>query len=348
MWSVWPRPVLGARLDADVGTTHGVASDHDVRTAVDVDPVGAVAPLAVLPVGRIALADDTVDDVASDQAVPRTVGRRVAVRRWQRLLVADRVDADVVDVVDPVAGDPPPVDVAVDDHGLAGAEVQVVDLVADDPQPADRPRRVAAVDRDAVGVDVEAAERLVEVAQQVHVVVGEGDRVVVPRDVDADRDLVERRRAVAADVEAADRHVGAVLDLDDAVVPVERGQPASVEHGAAADDPQVVSVLEHDPLARVGAGQQPDGATADEPVDGGLRGAQRVVAGAGRVVVPVRRDEQDARMGAGRGGGAGGHARRGEGQRHEQHAGDPRGRLHHSASRSCATAAATASRAGAR
>ena len=63
--------------------------------------------------------------------------------------------------------------------------------------------------------------------------------------------------------------MGAVLDLDHAAVAGKRGQPAGVEDGAAAEDAQVVAVLQHDPLPCVGTGQQAHRASGStEPVDG--------------------------------------------------------------------------------
>ena len=177
---------------------------------------------------------DPGDDVVGDQAVAGPVGGRVAVRAGQRRLEADRVDADVVVVVDAVAGDGPAVDVAVDDDALAGAEVQVVDLVVPDRQARDRRVRVVAVRRDAVGVDVEAAQRAVVVAQVVHVVADDRDRRVVPVDVDAGRHVVELVGAVAGHARArapSPRVLSAISTR--AVSPVGGVRPAPLRIGCS-------------------------------------------------------------------------------------------------------------------
>jgi hypothetical protein len=67
----------------------------------------------------------------------------------QRGLEPDGIDADVVVVVDPVVGDPPLGDVAVDDDRLARPECQVVDLVVSDDEVPDRVAGPVAVRRDA-------------------------------------------------------------------------------------------------------------------------------------------------------------------------------------------------------
>src|SRR3954447_18247831 len=255
-----PR-VLGRYLDADVVAADAVARDPDVRAAVDVDAVSAVAPPAVLPVRRIAAGADPVHVIAGDRAVARPVAPGVAVGPGQRPLEADGVDADVVVVVDAVADDRPVTDVAVDDHGFTRTEVQLVDDVRADRELVDRRVRVIAVHGDPVRVDVEAAQRGVVVAEVVHVVAEDPDQGVVPVDVDARRHDAEACRPVTGDPEPAHGDVAAVRDLDERGDSLGRAQAGTGEHrmlGAVRPQYDVADADQVDPLVVDAAAESDD------------------------------------------------------------------------------------------
>ena len=195
--------VFGRDLDPDVTAGDMVVADDDVGAAVDVDAVRAVAPPVPLPVGGIPLRAHASDGVVGDQPVTGAIGVGIAIRPGQRGLESDRVDADVVHVVDVVADDGPVGDVAVHHDGLAGTQPQPVDRVRADGQIRDRSVRIVAVHGDAMGVDVEAAQRRVVVAQVVHVIADDADALVVTVYVDPGRHHAAVRGAVAGDVQSA-------------------------------------------------------------------------------------------------------------------------------------------------
>lgn len=123
----------------------------------------------------IAERGDVVDGVAADLAVARLVKGRVG----RDALEADGADADVVVVVDEVAGDGEVFDIAVDRQGLAPAGLHMVDLVAADDEGVDGGGRPGAADRDAEGIRA----ALVRVGRRprddvVHMVVDELDMLL--------------------------------------------------------------------------------------------------------------------------------------------------------------------------
>ncbi len=162
--------------------------------------------------------------------------------------------------------------------------------------------RVVPVDGDAVGVDVKAAEGGVGVAQVVHVVAVDGDRPVVPVDVDPDGRHVELGGAVRGQVEAANDHGGAVRDLHEGAGVGRRCQAGPAEDGVLGGvrrDRDAVDSNELHALV-VGAGAELDPAAAGEPVDGGLHGGQRRSDRAGRGVRSAGGDDEHGGGGVGR------------------------------------------------
>jgi hypothetical protein len=291
---------LRRRLDADVRRVDPVRGDDDVGAAVDVDAVGAVAPAVVLPVGRIALADDAGHVVARDHAVPGPVDVGEAVRPGDGVLEADRVDADVVVVVDDVAGDRPAVDVAVEHQRLARPEHEMIELVVVDPHVGDRGRRVGAVDGDPVGVHLHAAERAVVVAEMVDVVAAEPDGVAGAGHEYADRHRGECLCAIAGDRQAGDADIGTVADLHHSALTVRRFQAGAVEHRPGpgrGPHRDVRATGQHDaPAAVSSVVQHHRAAGTAQLVDRGLGCLHRMGGGAGRPVGAGGGDEESCRM----------------------------------------------------
>src|SRR4051812_27368450 len=107
----------------------GVSLDDDIRPAVDVDAVGRIG----ISVVWIAKRGDVVDGVTGYRAVTRTIIG--GLRRGP--LVADRIDSDIVVVMDQVAGHGEALDVAVQCQGLTAAGLIVIHLVAADGEIVD-------------------------------------------------------------------------------------------------------------------------------------------------------------------------------------------------------------------
>ena len=121
-----------------------VALHRQARAAIDVDAVGA----AIGAVRRVLVRIDVVHRVARDQPVARLIVS--GIRRFA--LKPDRVDADIVVIVDDVVRDAKAVDVAVHHQRFAGTEFQRVDFIAVDDDVRQALRRARAVHRDAVRI----------------------------------------------------------------------------------------------------------------------------------------------------------------------------------------------------
>ena len=99
--------MLGCHFDSDITSIDSIVDDVDIFPAVDVYPAGSIrVPVSRVPVGR-----DVVDDIAGDDSVPNVIrsARRDA-------LVPDQIDSDVIISADPVLFDGEASDVPVQDN----------------------------------------------------------------------------------------------------------------------------------------------------------------------------------------------------------------------------------------
>src|ERR1035438_3338519 len=100
--------ILACQFEIEVGVMYDIPFNDDPGAAIHVNAVGRVR----LPVGGIIVGRNVVNDVAAHLAVARLVVGRVR----RRVLEPDRVEANVVVVVNKVVGDAPTVYVAIESN----------------------------------------------------------------------------------------------------------------------------------------------------------------------------------------------------------------------------------------
>src|SRR5712692_832668 len=97
--------VFARHLDTDIHVAHQIPLDGDLSSTVHVNAVGRILP----PIGGIIEGGNVVNDVAAYLAVARLIVSRIG--RYS--LESDRVDPNVVVVVDEIVDDAPILHVAI-------------------------------------------------------------------------------------------------------------------------------------------------------------------------------------------------------------------------------------------
>ena len=203
-------------FDAEVAPGDEVSGDGDVCAAIDVDSGSGLIAASGGEISAIAGVEggvDIVNFIATANSIAGAV-ERVGKRGFTVLgivFVADKIDADIIAMVDVVLGYEKVGDVSIDRDGFALPGAEFIDLVVFYNESVER-GGLCAVAGDAKSVSVFGGVVLVDV---VDFAVGDFDAAAGAFDLDADGDFGGTGGHVVFDLEVADGDVVAVQNFDE-------------------------------------------------------------------------------------------------------------------------------------
>src|SRR5208283_1372458 len=192
--------IFAGRLDGVVGLKNNVILEGDIRTAVTIEPIGVVGAALT----GILYSADVIDCVPTDFPMHSLV-----MSDGTDALISNRVNADVVIVVNQVIRDSKIGDISVYVHRLAASGFQIVDFVAADDELSNGGLR-RSVDRDAESIAV--FFRLGR--DVVHQIVQKLDAAARTGDPYAGRSYGGLAGGVVTDLKSIDDDVALARDID--------------------------------------------------------------------------------------------------------------------------------------
>jgi hypothetical protein len=152
--------IIGAMLCCDFQTNVTIKNEiviyFYVLAAIDIDAAGTWIIFPILQIGFVPLRADIVNDIARANAVPDHIGfiwiiAAVFIRMFRCPFKADHIDSDVIVVMNDIVLDGKAVNIAVQDHRLAGTAFAIVNLTSLDGDVFNRYEIITGVYTDAVG-----------------------------------------------------------------------------------------------------------------------------------------------------------------------------------------------------